>query len=155
MEKVKTWNHKGHCASVSSYVFFSEAAPTAPPKKKIIVETSCSKISQNFIGNPRWISLLVAGHRPSYLLNCVECSPWNFETVIFPEYLRLIAVIKSSQQKCSVLKNFAIFTRKHLCWSPQACNFIKKKLQYRCFVVNITKILRTPILKTSANVCFV
>ena len=33
MEKVKTWNQKGHCASVSSNVFFSEAAPTAPPKK--------------------------------------------------------------------------------------------------------------------------
>ena len=29
----------------------------------------------------------------------------------------------------------------------QACNFIKKSLQHRCFPVNIVKFLRTPILK--------
>ena len=29
----------------------------------------------------------------------------------------------------------------------QACNFIKKRLQHMCFPVNITKFLRTPILK--------
>ena len=28
----------------------------------------------------------------------------------------------------------------------QACNFIKKRLQHRCFPVNIAKFLRTPIL---------
>ena len=48
----------------------------------------------------------------------------------------------------SVLKNFAIFTGEHLCWSLfliklQACNFIKKRPQYRCFPVNIVKFLRT------------
>ena len=32
----------------------------------------------------------------------------------------------------------------------QACNFIKKRLQQRCFPVNIAKFLRTPILK---NIC--
>ena len=39
-----------------------------------------------------------------------------------------------------VLKNLAIITGKHLCWSlfhkvadHKACNFIKKRLQYRCF----------------------
>ena len=36
--------------------------------------------------------------------------------------------------KIDVLKNFAIFTGKHLCWS----------LQHRCFPVNIAKFLRTP-----------
>ena len=30
------------------------------------------------------------------------------------------------------------------------CNFIKKKLQHRCFSVNIAEFLRTPILK---NIC--
>ena len=38
--------------------------------------------------------------------------------------------------KKGVLKNFAIFTGKHLCWSLfadlQVCNFIKKKLQCWC-----------------------
>ena len=35
----------------------------------------------------------------------------------------------------------------------QACNFIKKTLQYRCFLVKFTQFLRTPNLK-SANDCF-
>ena len=50
----------------------------------------------------------------------------------------------------SVLKNFAICTRKHLCWSlfgVFGVNFIKKRLQHRYFPMNITKFLRTPILK--------
>ena len=44
---------------------------------------------------------------------------------------------------------FKIFTRKHLCWSLfnkvacVACNFIKKRLEHRCFLVNIAKILKT------------
>ena len=29
----------------------------------------------------------------------------------------------------------------------RTCNFIKKRLQLSCFVVNIVKFLRTPILK--------
>ena len=50
-------------------------------------------------------------------------------------------------RKKRVLKNFAIFTRKHLCWSlfgVFGVNIIKKALQHRCFPVNITKFLRTP-----------
>ena len=65
-------------------------------------------------------------------------------------------------QRCSIkkaaLKNLTIFKGKYLCWSllfnkvagHQTCNFIKKKLQQRCFPVNITKFLRGPILK---NIC--
>ena len=57
-----------------------------------------------------------------------------------------------------VLKNFAIFTGKHLYLilffdknaGHQACSFIKKRLQYRCFHANIQKFLRTPIQK---NIC--
>ena len=57
-----------------------------------------------------------------------------------------------------VLKNFAIFTGKHLCWSFfwielqtwRSLNFINKRLYHKCFPVNIAKILRTPILK---NIC--
>ena len=41
--------------------------------------------------------------------------------------------------KISVLKNFAIFTGKLLCWN----NFIKKRLQYRCFPWNIARVLKT------------
>ena len=49
--------------------------------------------------------------------------------------------------KKAVLKYFAIFTGKHLCWSLK---FIKMRLQHRCFPVNIAKFLRAPILK---NIC--
>ena len=47
--------------------------------------------------------------------------------------------------KKGVIKIFAIFTGKHLCWSLflLKCNFIKKRLEHRCFPVNITKFLRT------------
>ena len=49
--------------------------------------------------------------------------------------------------KIGVLKNFAIFTEKYLCWSLflikfQVCNFVKKRLQHKCFPVNIAKIWR-------------
>ena len=45
------------------------------------------------------------------------------------------------------LKNFAIFTEKHLCWSlffkkMQVRNFIKNRLQHRCLAVNIAKFLK-------------
>ena len=62
---------------------------------------------------------------------------------------------RSSHQRCSiekaVLKNFAIFTGKHLCQSLllidfKTCNFLKKGLRHRCFPVNIAKFLRTFIL---------
>ena len=123
----------------------------SPPK--LFSKLVALKFCKILLENPQRISVLVAGHRPSYLLNCVACCPWNFEAVL--KYLRLIAVIKSSQGRFSikkaVLKNFG----KHLCWSPRACNFIKKRLRHRRFPVNITKTLRTPILKTSANGCFV
>ena len=55
-------------------------------------------------------------------------------------------------RKKGVLKNFAIFTRKHLCWSLFSVfgvNFIKKRLQHRHFPMNITKFLGTPILKNT------
>ena len=57
--------------------------------------------------------------------------------------------------KIGVLINFTKFTGKHLCWSLflskspglEAFNFIKKRLQHRCFPVNFVKFIKTPILK--------
>ena len=58
---------------------------------------------------------------------------------------------RNSHQRYSIkkkLKNFAIFTGKHLCLSLFNKVFlIKKRLQHKCFPVNIVKFLRTPILK--------
>ena len=55
--------------------------------------------------------------------------------------------------RIGVLKNFAIFTEKHLCWSLflykktrlQSWNFIKKRLQHRCFPVNIANFFKAPV----------
>ena len=50
-----------------------------------------------------------------------------------------------------VLKKFAIFTEKHLFSSIlQACNFIRKRLQRRCFPVSITNIF----LQNTSDGCF-
>ena len=55
--------------------------------------------------------------------------------------------------KIGVLKHFTIFTGKHLSWrlffikvaGLKACNYIKKRLQHRCFPVNIAEFLRIAI----------
>ena len=58
--------------------------------------------------------------------------------------------------KRAVLKNFAIFTGKRKSWSLYLIKLQvwraskKKRLQYRCFLVNIARFLRIPILK---NIC--
>ena len=53
--------------------------------------------------------------------------------------------------KIVALKNFAIFTGKHLCWSllfnKTPATLLKKRLQHRCFPVNIAKILRAFFLE--------
>ena len=57
--------------------------------------------------------------------------------------------LEEFRKKC-VLQNLAIFTRKHLRWSlfgVFGVNFVKKRLQHKYFPMNITKFLRTPILK--------
>ena len=46
--------------------------------------------------------------------------------------------------RSQVFQNFVNSTGKHLCLSLLACSSIKKRLQYRCFSVKFTKILRAP-----------
>ena len=43
----------------------------------------------------------------------------------------------------NALTNLAIFTGKHLCWRLFLINFIKNRLQHRCFPVSIAKYLST------------
>ena len=71
-------------------------------------------------------------------------------------------LIRNSHRRCSiketVLKNFAIFTGKQLCWSlffdkveKKHRFYLKEKhLQHRRFPVSVAKLSRTPILK---NIC--
>ena len=79
----------------------------------------------------------------------------------FPLYLEVPTGV--ILYKKAFLKNFAIFTGKHLCWS--LCLIKLQAFRHRCFPVNIAKIFRTPILKNIckrlllftvfANTCFV
>ena len=71
-------------------------------------------------------------------------------------FVLLCQRVKSSRSqmlfKIGVLKNFPIFTGKHLCWSlffnkvaglrPRI--LLKKRLQHSCFPLNFAKFLRTP-----------
>ena len=79
----------------------------------------------------------------------------------FYHYLKLLKNIFIEQEvfyKKTITKNFKIFTEEtcvvasFLIKNPglQLCNFIKTRLQHRCFPVNIAKFLKTPILK---NIC--
>ena len=60
--------------------------------------------------------------------------------------------------KKRVLRIFAWFTKKHLCWSLfliklpdlQAFNFIKMKLQHRFFLVKFAKFLSAPFLQNTS-----
>ena len=65
--------------------------------------------------------------------------------------MRQLPTYRSSHQRNSikqvVLKHFAIFTGKQL----KVYNFIKKRLQHRCFPENIAKFLRAPILKNKSE----
>ena len=54
--------------------------------------------------------------------------------------------------KNGVLKIFANFTGKQLCWSLlQACNSIKKRLQHWCFPLKFAKFSRTSILENTSE----
>ena len=73
---------------------------------------------------------------------------WNLSMYqLFLWSLMKILTFRSSHRRLyqkAAFKNFAISTGKHLCWSLtliklQACNFIKSRLQYRCFHVKLTK----------------
>ena len=60
------------------------------------------------------------------------------------------------------LKYFTKLMGKHLCWSlilnkvaglkPAA--LLKKRLQHKCFPVNVAKFLRTPFYRTPSGYCF-
>ena len=51
--------------------------------------------------------------------------------------------------KKGVLKNFAKFRRKHLCFTP--VTLTKKRPWQRCFPLNFAKFLRTPFLQNTSG----
>ena len=64
--------------------------------------------------------------------------------------------------RIGVLKDLAMFTGKHLCWSLffnkyegfKVCNFLKKRLQHRGLPVKFAKFLRAPFLQNTSGGCF-
>ena len=54
-----------------------------------------------------------------------------------------IKVLQNKAFTCLSMALMQTFTRKHLCWSLFYKNVIKKRLQQRCFTVNMAKFLRT------------
>ena len=62
--------------------------------------------------------------------------------------------------KIGILKNFPIFTGKHLCRSLFLWNFIKKRLRHSCFPVKehfkrtFERTLRTLFLQNTSGDCF-
>ena len=68
---------------------------------------------------------------------------------------------KKGSIKKAVLKNFSTFIAKHLSWSLLLIKLqvfrpetLLKRLQHRCFPVNIAKFLRKPILQSICEDCF-
>ena len=83
------------------------------------------------------------------LLWCYYCQLWIYFTC-FSRTTCTEAFCKKG-----VLRNFAKFTGKHLyqsIFSP--ATLIKKRLWYRCFLVNFAKFLSTPFLQNTSGGCF-
>ena len=91
---------------------------------------------------------------PKVNFNCIYISPPKSSTDLANSLVDLIIYRSSCLQmffKITVLKNFTNFTGTHLCWSLllnkvsglKVCNFIKNRLQHRCFTKKFAKFSRT------------
>ena len=106
----------------------SEIFPVGPFFLKFL--TTCLSKSPNFTKPPlHWI---ISGWVPEFYHHIKIWEKYNEQKVFF---------------KKTVLNSFAIFTEKYLCCcfffnknaGLQAWNFIKERLERRCFLLNITK----------------
>ena len=87
----------------------------------------------------------------------VMTTSWNLHLVAswtsFSSQLRSRFVTSQKQMffKIGTVKNFANCTEKGLCLCLRACNFTKKRLQQRCFLVKSAKFLRTLFLQKTSS----
>ena len=110
---------------------------------KLLFKKDVLKLWEITQDNNRWTFLLVWNQTGLFLTEKFS-KPWEQQKAPTEVFC-----------KKRVFKNFADFTGKYLRWSLfliklQACNIIKKRLQCRCFLVEISKFLRIPFLK---NIC--
>ena len=107
------------------------------------------RLKKNYLNNDlpycRKASLMKIALLPRYFWSNISMSKLFMATSEAYRTSRLEVFCKKG-----VLKNFANFTGKRLCWSLFLINFIKMRLQRRCFPVKFAKFLRTPIVK---NIC--
>ena len=96
-----------------------------------------------------WIML-----RRAWLVYCKRKCKQSYMTFIELKTLIFFQHILTSKHWTT--KNYTNFTGKQLCWSlrPQACNFIKKRLQHSCFLWNLRNFSEQLFWRTSANDCF-
>ena len=78
----------------------------------------------------------------------VEISLGRIQVSYEKPRLYYISLFQRQPFKIGVLRNFSIFTGKHLCWILKS---VKKKLQYRYYPMNIATFLRTPFLRSNSE----
>ena len=121
---------------------------------------SQSSCRPTFTEHVRWLLLDFHGSKFFFQLNlvftghsCIGFCPG----LLWKHKLNLISSHWSCLVKIGVLRHFANFTWKHLCWSFFLIEtfyfLLEKRLQHRCFPVEFAKFLRTTNLK-SGNDCF-
>ena len=116
---------------------------------------NCFYLSCSFLCQQHWEYL----PWNSFVEACAMCAAEGWTTWTLLQWKQPFADVL--QFEIGVFKNFAILTVKHLCWSLfnkvavlKTCNFIKKRLQHRCFPVKIARFLRTPFLHNTSDGCF-
>ena len=122
-----------------------------------------------FFDRQRWATILVDNKNGSnqqqvstlspQITRVHACDPKTIVSIRILYALRE-SLYRTMHMKCSLKRcsyDFRIIHKKAHGWSLflmklqlEACNFIKKKLQHRCFSINIAKFIRTHILK---NLC--
>ena len=92
----------------------------------------------------------------------ITCTFWGGTSAIWEKLSQQPICVSLQKQSREVFyKKLSLkisqYSQKNTCWSLfikvaglQACNFIKKRLQWRCFPANIVDFSKTPILK---NIC--
>ena len=75
-----------------------------------------------------------------------------FHRTFITSYFHPVNIAKFLQ--IAFLQNTSGSSHLQMFFGLKACNFIKKRLQHRCFPVKFKKILRTPFLQNTSHDCF-
>ena len=75
----------------------------------------------------------------------MQCKTTMYSATSFWKYNVKQNICQSSHRRCFIKKLLLTILRYSQENNLKACNFIKKRLQHKCFLMNIVKFLRTPI----------